>query len=328
MRQHIPPLGTLQAFEAAARHLSFTRAAAELHVTQSAVSRHIRGLEVRLGVTLFRRTKQHVELTEAGQAYLPEVRASLDRIEASTLQLQTYRRGAGVLNISVLPTFGTRWLMPRLAEFFQAHRGIVINFYSEIRPFEFANSEIDAAIHFGPAAWTDVIAHRLLGEQLVPVCAPALLDAGRATIGPDALARFPLLQLMPLPDVWSEWLQAAGIRRQVTVHGPRFEHFSMAIEAAIAGHGVLLVPDFLVADDIRSGRLVVPHGTSLTTNMAYHLIYPRSKRTLPWLRIFRDWLLGIAAASEDAAGTPQAAPKPVATHRPRGDRPPAGPAAG
>ena len=113
--------------------------------------------------------------------------------------------------------------------------------------------------------------------------------------------RFPLLQLMPLPDAWGEWLQVAGVRRQVGIHGPRFEHFAMAIEAAMAGLGILLVPDFLVMGDIRSGRLIVPHAASLTTNMAYHLIYPKSKQTLPWLRIFRDWLLRVAAASETTA---------------------------
>jgi len=168
----------------------------------------IRELELRLGVNLFRRTKQHVELTEAGQTYLPDVRASLDRIEASTLQLQTYRRGAGVLNISVLPTFGAKWLVPRLTTFFRANPGVLINFYTEIKPFEFANSEIDAAIHFGPAAWTDVIAHRLLGERLIPVCSPRLLDGHTGSFSPDMLARFPLLQLMPLPDAWGEWFQA------------------------------------------------------------------------------------------------------------------------
>jgi DNA-binding transcriptional LysR family regulator len=222
---------------------------------------------------------------------LPEVRASLDRIEASTLQLQTYRRGAGVLNISVLPTFGAKWLVPRLTGFFCANPGVLINFYTEIKPFEFANSEIDAAIHFGSAAWTDVIAHRLLGERLIPVCSPKLLDGQGGSFSPDGLARFPLLQLMPLPDAWGEWFHAAGVRRQISVHGPRFEHFSMAIEAAVAGFGVLLVPDFLVIDDVRSGKLVVPHHTSLRTNMAYYLIYPTAKRTLPWLRLFRDWLL-------------------------------------
>jgi DNA-binding transcriptional LysR family regulator len=303
MRQHIPPLGALQAFESAARQLSFTRAAEELHVTQSAISRHIRALEVRLGIALFRRTRQYVELTEAGLAYLPEVRASLDRIEASTLQLQTYRRGAGVLNVSTLPTFGARWLVPRLPAYFRAHRGSIINFYSETKSFQFASTEFDAAIHFGPAVWTDALSHRLLGERLIAVCSPALAKPASGAAAAEALTRLPLLQLMPLPEAWSDWLHAAGVQRQVNVRGPSFENFGMAIEAAASGLGVLLVPDFLVIDDIGRGRLIVPHPASINTNMAYYLVYPKAKQNLPWLRNFRDWLLVMAAATE-AAGSP------------------------
>jgi len=298
MRRDIPSLRALQAFEAAARHLSFTRAADELHLTQSAISRHIRGLEARLGIRLFRRVRQRIALSEAGAAYLPEVRTCLDRIEASTKQILTYRRGAGVLNLATLPTFGTKWLAPRLESFLEMHPGMLLNFIVQTEPFDFAGSDIDAAIHFGSLVWPNVVAERLIGEALIPVCSPRL----RGELGPAAqprdLMRFPLLQLTPLPDAWDRWLRSAGVNRSARQQGPRFEHFSMAIQAAISHLGVLLVPDFLVADDIREGRLVVAHPVAIKSDMAYYFIYPQSKSTLPSLRAFRDWLLETAAATE------------------------------
>jgi len=135
----------------------------------------------------------------------------------------------------------------------------------------------------------------LLGERLIAVCSPTLASSGSAA---EALTRLPLLQLMPLPEAWSDWLRAAGVQRQVNVRGPCFENFGMAIEAAASGLGVLLVPDFLVQDDVARGRLIVPHPTSISTNMAYYLVYPKAKENLPWLRNFRDWLLTMAAATE------------------------------
>lgn len=299
MRPHIPSLSALQAFEAAARLLSFTRAADELNITQSAISRHISGLEARLGVKLFRRERRRIGLSDAGAAYLPEVRACLDRIEASTQQILTYRRGAGVLNLATLPTFGAKWLAPRLAEFQALHPNILMNFVVRTEPFDFSGSDLDAAIHFGLLVWPNVVAERLIGEQLVPVCSPELKAALRAAGSPQELTRFPLLELTALPDAWNEWLHVAGARRQGGSKGPRFEHFTMAIQAAISHAGILLVPHFLVADDIREGRLAAAHPLSISTDMAYYFIYPHSKVNLPALRAFRDWILERAAATEE-----------------------------
>jgi LysR family transcriptional regulator, glycine cleavage system transcriptional activator len=298
VRQHIPSLSALQAFEAAGRHLSFTRAALELNLTQSAISRHIRGLEARLGVRLFRRAKQRVALSEAGEAYLPEIRSCLDRIETSTKQVLIYRRGAGVLNLATLPTFGTKWLAPRLESFLSKHPGILLNFVVQTEPFDFSGSDIDAAIHFGTSLWPNVVAERLIGEELIPVCSPSLRGKIGSIAAPADLMKFPLLQLTPLPSAWNEWLRAAGVTRQLSHQGPRFEHFSMAIQATISNLGILLVPHFLVADDIREGRLVVPHPVTIKTNMAYYFIYPQSKSSLPSIRAFRDWILETAAVSE------------------------------
>jgi LysR family glycine cleavage system transcriptional activator len=295
MRRFVPSLGALQAFEAAARLLSFTRAAQELNVTQSAISRHILALEEQLGFPLFHRAKQRVTLTAAGQSYLPEVRACLDRLEASTTQILTYRRGGGVLNLAILPTFGAKWLMPRLPDFSKSNPGIVMNFYTRTEPFEFSGSDIDAAIYFGAPAWPNIHAEHLIGETLIPVCSPELATTGTA---PAALARLPHLQLLPLSHAWPQWFAAAGLSQVEINRGLGFEHFSMCIEAAVSGLGVALMPHFLVAEDIRSGRLCVPHPRAIRTELAYFLIYPQSKGGLPTVRAFRDWSIAAAAETE------------------------------
>jgi LysR family transcriptional regulator, glycine cleavage system transcriptional activator len=295
MRRFVPSLSALQAFEAAARHLSFTHAAAELNITQSAVSRHVLGLEQQLGFALFHRAKQRVSLTAAGQSYLPEVRSCLDRLEASTTQILTYRRGGGVLNLAILPTFGTKWLMPRLPDFCRQNPGIVINFFTRTDPFEFSGSDIDAAIYFGAPAWPNIHAEYLIGETLVPVCSPKLAKPGTA---PEALARHRLLRLLPLSQAWPQWFAAAGASDIEVNHGLGFEHFSMCIEAAISGLGIALMPDFLVVEDIRAGRLCVPYPRAIRTELAYFLIYPNSKQALPTVRSFRDWMIAAAVATE------------------------------
>jgi LysR family glycine cleavage system transcriptional activator len=295
MRRYVPSLSALQAFEAAARHLSFTRAAKELNVTQSAISRHVLALEEQLGFPLFQRAKQRVSLTEAGQSYLPEVRNCLDRLEASTTQILTYRRGGGVLNLAILPTFGTKWLMPRLPNFCEQNPGIVINFFTRTDPFEFSGSDIDAAIYFGTPAWPNIHAEHLIGETLIPVCSPKLAKPG---VSPGALMRHRLLRLLPLPQAWPQWFEAAGIDDVQIGNSLGFEHFSMCIEAAISGLGVALMPDFLIVEDIRAGRLCVPHPRTIRTELAYFLIYPNSKHSLPTVRSFRDWAIAAATATE------------------------------
>ena len=295
MRRYVPSLSALQAFEAAARLLSFTRAAVELNVTQSAISRHVLALEEQLGFPLFQRTKQRVSLTEAGQSYLPEIRSCLDRLETSTTQILTYRRGGGVLNLAILPTFGTKWLMPRLPHFCSQNPGIVINFFTRTDPFEFSGSDIDAAIYFGAPAWPNIHAEHLIGETLIPVCSPKLAKPGTSA---TLLARHRLLRLLPLPQAWPQWFAAAGAGDVEITHGLGFEHFSMCMEAAISGLGIALMPDFLVIEDIRAGRLCVPNARAIRTELAYFLIYPNAKHELPTVRSFRDWAIAAAAATE------------------------------
>jgi DNA-binding transcriptional LysR family regulator len=291
MRRTLPSLNALQCFDAAVRHLSFTRAAEELYLTQSAVSRQIRSLEEFVRRPLFERVKQRLVLTSAGEAYAAAIRDVLDRAEAATLQLMAYGGEGGVLTIAVLPTFGSRWLVPRLPDFAARHPDIQLNLITQVRPFDFEQEgEVDVAFHYGPALWPGAICHRLMEEDIVPVCAPALLG-GKPLADPHALAQFHLLQLSTRPQAWNEWLHAVGAD-EVTVNiGARFEHFYMMIQATVAGLGVAVLPQFLVEEELQSGRLMVALERPVHSQHAYYLVHPATKTDLYKVRVFREWLL-------------------------------------
>jgi LysR family glycine cleavage system transcriptional activator len=289
MKRRIPSLSALQAFESAARHLSFTRAAEELNLTQSAISRHVRELEEQFGLRLFRRFKQSITLTKAGETYVAEIRPSLARIETSTLHILTYRRGAATFNLATVPTFGTKWLVPRLQSFHRENPGVVINFILRPDPFEFTGSNIDAAISFGLPKSAGIVANYLIGEELIPVCSPRLLADSAIPLMPQDFERYPLLQLRG-SDVWDNWFNSFGLVRPASTPASRFDHFTMGIQAAICGMGILLVPHFLVIDDIREGRLVVPNWGVIKTGTAYYFTYPETKKNLRAINVFRDWI--------------------------------------
>ena len=290
MKRILPSLTALQAFDAAVRHLSFTRAAHELNVTQSAVSRQIRQLEDYVGRPLFRRVKQRLILTEPGEAYSVAVRDILDQAEAATLQLMAYGSG-GMLTVALLPTFGSRWLVPRLGDFTSRHPDIQLNLVAQVRPFDFAGSDIDVAIHFGSEVWPGAVCHRLMGEVVVPVAAPSLL-AGLAKLArPEDVGRYTLLQHATRPQAWQEWLQACGVENLDGRVGPRFEQIHMVIQAAIAGLGLAVLPRLLIQEELASGRLVVAVDHPVTSKHAYYLVYPERKTDLQRVVVFRDWLL-------------------------------------
>jgi LysR family glycine cleavage system transcriptional activator len=289
-RLSVPSLAALAAFEAAARHLSFTRAAEELALTQGAVSRQVAQLEEQLGVALFARARQRVALTPAGASYAAEIREALSRIAAATVSTMAFRGAGGVLNLAILPTFGTRWLIPRLPRFTERNPSITINFATRIEPFDFAREGHDAAIHFGDAIWPGAVLHRLMGEEIVPVASPAL--AARAGLRePSDLLALPLLQQSTRPRAWAGWLAAQGINPALARMGPRFEQFAMVAQAAVAGLGLAIVPRFLVADELRAGSLLIPFDRPVSEGQAYYLVYPEAKADLPAVAAFRDWLL-------------------------------------
>lgn len=300
MRRIVPSLTALQFFEAAVRHMSFTSAANELHVTQSAVSRQIRLLEDFLGQALFQRVKQRLVLTPAGDLYAKAVRDLIDRAEAATLQVMAYNGEAGILKIALLPTFGSRWLIPRLGDFSRQHPDIQLELSTEVRPFDFANHHADVAIHFGLPTWPGAVCHRLMGESMIPVCAPSLLADRPLPLQPADLQDFTLLQLTTRPQAWPEWLEAQQLSQQTGVRGPRFEQFHMVIQAAIAGFGMAVLPEFLIQEELSSGRLVKAFDQTVESRHAYYLVYPEARADIGKIKAFKDWLLACCAADHTA----------------------------
>jgi LysR family transcriptional regulator, glycine cleavage system transcriptional activator len=319
MSRRLPSLNALRAFEAAARHLSFSRAAEELHVTQGAVSRQINGLESHLGVPLFKRLTRALELTEHGQEYLPATRDAFDRIEQATLRLM-HRQSDQVLIVSVLPTFAMRWLIPRLSDFTAVHPGIEVRMITSIRPVNFGREDIDVAIRVGapPDAptrragppregpridlemvedWTNVRADLLMPDVMVPVCSPALRDGPAPLARPEDLAGHVLLHTATRAHAWPDWLHAAGLDHQGADRGPAFGHFFMTMQAAVAGRGVALIPRTFVEEDIAAGKLVIPFNLKVESSGAYYLLCRAHQWDSPRVRGFREWLY----AARDAA---------------------------
>lgn len=293
MRRKIPSTTALVAFESAARHQSFTKAADELALTQGAVCRQIAGLEEFLGIELFRRSRRGVQLTEAGLAYSRKVAAQLDAVERDTLAAMG-QQGAMSIELAVVPTFATQWLVPRLKEFQRLHPEVTVHLTNRTRPFLFADTAFDAAIYFGDADWSGTEAHYLMPEYPLPVCSPELL-AGRAQLSAEELAALPLLQQTTRPYAWRQWFNAQGLNVPRDMSGPRYELFSMLAQAAIHGMGVALVPPFLIQRELTEGRLVAAHPQAFHSDeRAYYLIIPERKLESAALRAFRDWLLQAA----------------------------------
>lgn len=319
MRRMIPSTLSLIAFEAAARHQSFSRAAEELCHTQSAIGRQIGALEAMVGLKLFHRAKRRVTLTEAGHAYWQQVRAYLGNLEADTLDLIARQGKGGKIELAVLPTFATQWLIPRLASFTGAHPDVVINLATRTRPFLFEDTGFDAAIHFGDPVWPGARVEYLFGEEVVPVCSPALLagrPAGYFARHPARLAELALLHQSTRLDAWRDWFRVhtgaleAETRNMRTGH--QFELFSMLVQAAICGMGVALVPRFLVQDALDQGRLLVPVEPGLRGTKAYYLVFPENRADAPLLLAFRDWLQHETLAYRaQADGWPAQTPAPA-----------------
>jgi LysR family glycine cleavage system transcriptional activator len=294
MRRKIPPLQSLICFDAAARHESYTRAAQELALTQSAVSRQIGALEAFLGVTLFRRTRHGVALTASGSAYARQITRRLEAMERDTLDAMAQQGEGGSLALAAVPTFATRWLIPRLPGFAAQQPDVVVHIETRTRPFLFADAEFDAAIYAGTPAqvanWAGTRALLLLHEDVVPVCSPALLPRGKP-VTPAAVAKLPLLQQSTRPDGWRQWFDAQRVDAPLARAGARYELFSMLATAAAHGLGVALMPTMLVADELARGELVVACERPLSGERNYYLVTPEQPDDRPLLALFRDWLM-------------------------------------
>lgn len=298
MRRKIPSTAALVAFESAARHQSFTKAADELSLTQSAVCRQIGGLESFLNVELFRRSRRGVVLTEAGVAYSRKVAAQLDAVERDTLALMG-NQGTSSIELAVVPTFGTQWLLPRLRTFQQLHPEVTVHLTNRTRPFLFADTHFDAAIYYGDAEWSGTQAHFLMHEHLLPVCSPALL--GDAPVDAERIATLPLLQQTTRPYAWRQWFAAQGMSVARDMAGPRLELFSMLAQAAQHEMGIALIPPFLIQRELKDGSLVIALDRAVPNNdRGYYLMVPERKAESSALKAFRDWLLVQAATYQQA----------------------------
>ncbi|KFX70765.1 LysR family transcriptional regulator [Pseudomonas taeanensis MS-3] len=289
MRRKIPSTAALVAFESAARHQSFTKAAAELALTQSAICRQVASLEEFLNVELFRRSRRGVKLTEAGLSYARRVASQLDAVERDTLAIMG-QQGAMNIELAVVPTFGTQWLLPRLKDFQRLHPQVTVNLTNRTRPFLFADTEFDAAIYFGDGDWSGTAAYPLMRENPMPVCSPALLE-GRRQLSAEQIAELPLLQQTTRPYAWRQWFNSLGLNTPRDMRGPRYELFSMLAQAAMHEMGVALIPPFLIQRELAEGRLVVALEHACANDKSYYLIIPERKVESAGLLSFRDWLV-------------------------------------
>lgn len=290
MSWKLPSLSAIRTFDVAARHLSFTKAAAELDLTQSAVSRQIRQLEEFLGVMLFQRIKKKLILTDVGEHYVKEMRIGLAHMENATVNLLTHKSDKGILNIAAPPVFSVKWLIPRLNSFHQSHPDILITLSSRSQLFDFQSENIDASIYYGSDDWPNVVSEPLLGNDLVPVCAPDYLKGKIKTLSVSELQKYTLLQQTRRPNTWHDFFVDQGVTVSNAWAGPRFEHFYMLLQAAIAGQGIALLPRFVILDDLTSLRLIEPVGHQFVSRDCYRLVYPPSKRNNPKLGLFKRWL--------------------------------------
>ncbi|MBN8941225.1 MAG: LysR family transcriptional regulator [Rhizobiales bacterium] len=298
-RRLMPSMQELVAFEAAGRHGNFTKAAEELALTQSAVSKQVSKLEETLGVVLFDRSKGRLVLTKPGQAYLGEMRQVLASFEGATYSVIASSGAGDMLDLAVLPTFASRWLIPRLPKFQASHAGVTINITTEAKPFDFSEKPADVAIHYGAPNWPHAEMTYLCDEAVVAVASPDYVARLGLTEAGDLLGAT-LLQMATRPNLWEHWFAMTGVVHPHPYRGPLMDQFASTLEAAAAGMGVALVPTFLVERELSEGQLRVLFGRPLPGTGAYYAVVPLDKRHEPLPAAFVAWLVEEAASSARA----------------------------
>jgi LysR family transcriptional regulator, glycine cleavage system transcriptional activator len=287
----LPPLNALRAFEAIARHLSFAKAAEELHVTPAALSHQIRGLEDEVGPLFHRRTRA-IELTQAGRLIYPGLHAGFESVRGAMAQLERDRSG-NILVISATPGLVAKWLMPRLWRFLRAHPDVDARVAATLKLADFAADGVDVAIRLSTGQHPELHVEKLFQDSMLPVCSPRLVEQGlRSTAD---IARFPLIHYdfatsTHTPPLWDDWFAAAGLHGVDVTRGLRVNVADHALDAAVAGAGVSLSHKLIASDDVHTGRLVAPFGPELPLKFGYHFVCPRGHETRPKVRAFRDWL--------------------------------------
>jgi len=291
MSPPLPPLNALRAFEAIARHLSFAKAADELHVTPAALSHQIRAFEEQLGLPLFHRRTRAIELTDAGRLIYPGLHAGFESVRGAMAQLDR-SRDSNVLVISATPGLVAKWLMPRLWRFLHAHPDIDARVSASLKIADFAAEGVDVAIRLSKENHPELYAERLFNDSVLPVCSPRLVEQGLRS--PADLPRFPLIHYdipmsMRAPPLWADWFAVAGLQGDAT-RGLKVNVADHALDAAVAGAGVSLSFKLIASDDVHSGRLVTPFGPELPLASGYNFVCPKGHEKRPNVRAFRDWL--------------------------------------
>ena len=297
-RRYLPSHAVLRSFECAARHCSFTLAAEELHLTQSAISRQVKELEEMIGTNLFRRVGRRLVLTIAGAQLADEIAVDLDNIHQTIMRAISAGRQGTMLKVAVLPTFASRWLIPRLPEFAALHPEIELSFSTRLEPFDMTRERFDLAVHFGAQDWPDTDMRPLCRESMVPVAAPDFVKA-HGLHGLDALRFVPLLHMETRPLVWRQFFDAVGLEPKTAMAGKYFDQFSMVIAAAVASLGAALLPAYLIEHELAEGQLVRLGEEAITTENSYFLVTP-SNRAHQQVGLFCDWM--VSAISETTLG--------------------------
>lgn len=309
----IPPIASLRALEAAARHLSYTKAAAELHVTQSAVSHQIKHAETLWGLQLFSRRGRRLVLTENGQLLAPIVREFIERITASVEELKVEGQ-RGSLRVSLLQSFAFKWLVPRLGRFNERHSEIEVWLSTSEEAVDFNRGEADVGIRLGYGGWPNLYSKLLLREYVFPVCSPYFLQSVKAPEQPADLLHYPLLRRYSsdITPRWQDWFRAADVRVRKMPRGTKFSDTSTALQAALDGQGIALARSAHVSDDLASGRLIKLFNVYCESSVAYYFVCKRGNENNPAISAFRRWLEAEAAAAQlefDATMQADQAPK-------------------
>lgn len=291
MAKRLPPLNAVKAFEAAARHLSFTRAAEELFVTQAAVSHQIKALEEFLGLKLFRRKNRALLLTDEGQGYFLDIKDIFIQLSDATDRLLA-RTAYGSLTVSTPPSFAIQWLVPRLAKFSEMNPDIDVRIKAIDDEGSVLSDDVDVAIFYGLGQWAGLRADKLRNEVLTPVCSPLLLNGDKPLKSPEDLKYHTLLHDMNRHD-WQAWFKQCGINDINVNHGPIFSHSSLVLQAAVYGQGVALGFNVLAQPDIKAGRLVCPFPEVLVSKKAYYLVSHPSQAEVGKIAAFREWMLAM-----------------------------------
>jgi LysR family glycine cleavage system transcriptional activator len=297
----LPSLNGLRAFEAAARHLSFTRAADELSVTQTAISHQIRRLEEQLGKRLFVRSSRSLRLTRDAEDYLPAIRTAFDDLRRATARLQRPNR-EGLLTVSTTASLAAKWLVTRVASFQDAHPGIEVRITTSTHLVDFQREEVDLAVRYGRGNWSGLKTQWLMAEDISPVCSPALMKGPKPLRKPEDLVHHTLLHTTVAREDWQLWLTAAGLPVSLALRrGLSFDQSFMALQAATDGLGVALSSKSLVDADIAAGRLVRPFDLVLPADAGYYIVAPEETADTMKIALFRDWLARSVAKRSDTS---------------------------